>query len=126
MELNLSLDKEINSVMMQLGVADKTDNEICDALIHTGQLDISHEEEVMTETINTDTVKNEASAINKVDIKTEHEWSKESDNLSTEVKQQVPKNVKVITVQPIGYYDDLFPKSDSLDQCTSDTKKSRY
>ena len=82
--LNSSLEKEIDNVMTELDIMKKND-EICDVLIDTTDFNVSHEEEVAA-TVSAGT-----------------------DNLSSGSEEEHKKKVNVITVQPIAYYDELFP-----------------
>ena len=75
-DLNSSLEQEIDNVIADLGVGKKSDSDICDVLIDTTQLDISHEEEVMTQTLDTDVVKHEIETTDKLAMEQEHNSSK--------------------------------------------------
>ena len=85
-ELNSSLEQEIDNVMTELDIVKKNDDEICDVLIDATDLNVLHEEEVVAGTV-----------------------SRGTDNSSSEPEAEHEKRVNVITVQPVAYYDELFP-----------------
>ena len=85
-ELNSSLEQEIDNVMTDLDIVKKNDDEICDVLIDATDLNVLHEEEVVAGTV-----------------------SRGTDNSSSEPEEEHEKRVNVITVQPVAYYDELFP-----------------
>ena len=72
--------------MTELDIVKKNDDEICDVLIDATDLNVSHEEEVVAGTVSGGT-----------------------DNSSSEPEEEHEKRVNVITVQPVAYYDELFP-----------------
>ena len=85
-ELNSSLEQEIDNIMTELDIVKKNYDEICDVLIDATDLNVLHEEEVVAGTISGGT-----------------------DNSSSEPEEEHEKRVNVITVQPVAYYDELFP-----------------
>ena len=98
--LNSSLEKEIDNVMTELDIMKKNDDEICDVLIDTTDFNVSHEEEV-------------AGTV-----------SAGTDNLSSESEEEHKKKVNVITVQPIAYYDELFPCASATSETVTQAQTS--
>ena len=91
-QLNSSLEQEIDNVMTELDIVKKND-EICDVLIDATALNVSHEEEVIAGTVSGGT-----------------------DNSSSGPEEKHEKRVNVITVQPVAYYDELFPHVTTLSE----------
>ena len=98
-ELNSSLEQEIDNVMTELDIVKKNDNEICDALVDATDFNVSHEEVGTTVSAGTD-------------------------NSSPAPEEEHEKKVNVITVQPIAYYDELFPHGTTLSETVTQTQTS--